>query len=292
MEAIERSNISGIHIEKITITGKGGIPMPANLHFPEVERALPLVIYAHGINGFKDWGGTARIADEFAHTDMAFLRFNFSHNGTKPSQPMDFTELDLYANDNYLTRQYDLEQVLKFVDNYQGACTIDKDRIYLIGHSRGGTDALLFAADEPRIKKLVTWSAPSQPKTPWGKWDAEKMKLWAEMGVAHIRNGRTGQDMPLDYSLFEEYKAYKNTKLNTESKARSLKQAWLIVHGEEDEAVFVKDAYEMKSWQPAAEVAIIPETGHTYGRSHPMTTEGLPQASISLLLRTIDFLKA
>lgn len=292
MGAIEQSKVAGIKIEKITISGKQGIPMPGNLHFPEVDRALPLVIYAHGINGFKDWGGTEQIADEFARADMAFLRFNFSHNGTKPSQPTEFTELDLYANDTYLTRQFDLAQVLKFVQNYQGACKIDKERIYLIGHSRGGTDALLFAADEPSIVKLVTWSAPSQAKTPWGKWDAEKMKLWAEMGLTHQKNGRTGQDMPINYALYEEYKAFKSTKLNTEEKARNLKQPWLIVHGEEDEAVFVKDAYEMKSWQPGAEVAIIPDTGHTYGRSHPHTTEGLPQASISLILRTIDFLKA
>lgn len=292
MGAIEQSDVAGIKTERITIQGKNNLPMPADLHFPQVERALPIVIYAHGINGFKDWGGTDSIGNEFARADLAFLRFNFSHNGTKPSQPTEFTELDLYAEDNYLTRQFDLKAVLGFIENYKGPCKIDKNLIYLIGHSRGGTDALLFAADEPRIKRLVTWSAPSQPKTPWGKWDSEKMQLWAEMGVTHQRNGRTGQEMPINYSLYEEYKTHKNGKLNTEAKARNLKQPWLIVHGEDDEAVFIKDAYEMKSWQPAAEVAIIPETGHTYGRSHPFTTEGLPQATISLLLRTIDFLKA
>lgn len=263
--------------------------MPASL-FTTAAKNKPLVLYAHGINGFKDWGGMAQIAEAFAKNDFNFLTFNFSHNGTTVDNPDEFVDLATYAQDSYLKRQFDLAQVVAYVKQHFAA-QVDIDRIYLIGHSRGGTDAILFASKNKDIKKVVSWAAPFEAKTPWGSWDMDKLKQWKEEGVIYRKNGRTEQNMPIAYALREEFIEHK-ANLDTYKAAQKLEhKPWLIVHGEADEAVFVKDAYTLKEYQPAAQVAIIPNTGHTFGRTHPgSNTKKLPKASVTLIEVTCDFL--
>lgn len=274
-----------------TITGAKGRPMAFDLHWQESDEVQPLVIYSHGINGFKDWGGMVRVADAFAQAGYMFLRFNFSHNGTTPEDPTEFKDLEAYAQDSYLKRQEDLAAVMDFIFDRQAKPKIDWQNIHLIGHSRGGTDALLFAAADDRINKLVTWSAPAHTQTPWKNLDEEELEQWQSQGRLYKSNKRTGQDLPIDYSLYLEYQAHKNKALDIESKARALDQEWLIVHGEDDEAVFVKDAYSFKTWHPAAEVCIIAGTGHTFGRRQPYPEElPLPASTLVLVEKTIAFL--
>lgn len=277
--------------ELFTVSGSNGLPMAANIHYDSHGKQLPLVLYAHGINGFKDWGGTSQIAQYFAEAGFAFVRFNFSHNGTTPAHPMEFDDLELYGHDSYLKRQYDLEQMLHFLTEGLHQWPVQRDDLHLIGHSRGGTDAILFAADHPEVKKLITWSAPHEATTPWRKWDEAEMKQWATDGVVYLPNKRTGQELPIYHQLYEEYRKHRHDRLDVEGKARQLKTPWLIVHGEADEAVFVDSAYQLKSFQPGAQTAIIPNTGHTYDRSHPWPSDReLPSASLQAVQKSIRFL--
>jgi dienelactone hydrolase len=272
-----------------TIPGFNQMPIAASLYMPAVNMP-PIVVYAHGISGFKDWGGMEYIARSFTDAGLAYLAINFSHNGTSPSEPDTFVNLDAYAQDSYLKRQYDLEQVVAHIENTLST-SVDANRIYLIGHSRGGTDAILYAAQDKRIKKLISWAAPCEAKTPWGNWDAAQMKAWQENKVDYRPNSRTQQQLPISIALYEEYKAHK-AALNVETAARSLEHTpWLIVHGEADEAVFVKEAYDLKSWQPNARVLIIPEGDHTFGRVHPWPAgKDFPRETQILVEKSIAFL--
>ncbi len=263
--------------------------MPASL-FTTAAKNKPLVLYAHGINGFKDWGGMEQIATAFAQDGFNFLSFNFSHNGTTVEQPEEFVDLETYAKDSYLKRQFDLAQVMAYAKKNL-ASQVDLNRIYLIGHSRGGTDAILFASKNNDIKKVVSWAAPCEAKTPWGSWDIDTLKQWKDEGVIYRKNGRTAQDMPIAYALREEFIAHK-PELDVFKASQNLaKKPWLIVHGEDDEAVFVKEAYTLKEYQPAAQVAIITNAGHTFNRTHPASnTKKLPEASVQLVEVTCAFL--
>ena len=105
-------------------------------------------------------------------------------------------------------------------------------------------------------------------RTPWNGLNQEEIDSWRRDGVYYRLNGRTQQQMPINYSLYEEYKAHKSF-LDLETTARQITIPWLIVHGENDEAVFVKDAYILKECQAEASVYIIENTGHTFGRKTP-----------------------
>jgi dienelactone hydrolase len=273
-----------------TVEGYGDRLMPVNLYQANESTKQPIVVYAHGINGFKDWGGMPTIADLFAKKGLNFLSFNFSHNGTTVDEPTEFVDLEAYAADTYLKRQHDLNAIISWLKQHLKDM-VDITRIYLIGHSRGGTDSILFASKNVDIVKLISWAAPSEAKTPWRNWPSEKLGEWKEKGVTHLKNGRTGQMMPISYALMQEFKANKHL-LDVENAARALeRKPWLIVHGEEDEAVFVKDAYSLKSWQAHASVHIIPDAGHTFDRKHPESNDtALPKASLKLVEHSINFL--
>lgn len=262
--------------------------MAADLTYPQ-HKIMPVVIYAHGINGFKDWGGMDLVAELFAKQGLAFLKFNFSKNGTTPENQIEFVDLEAYGNDNYLTRHNDLKQVIDFIMNREDL-EFEINGIYLLGHSRGGTDAILYTPTDTRINKLVTWAAPGEARTPWGKWTDDEMEYWHKTGVKYLANSRTGQELPIYYQLYNEHKNSRQL-LNVERSARMIEIPWLIAHGEEDESVFIKSAYDLKDWQPHAQTLIVKGAGHTFGRKHPWVEKSLPKASKELVKTTIDFLK-
>lgn len=282
--------MSAIHKEEFIVDGHNGRPMLADLHYPAGEKKLRVVIYAHGINGFKDWGGMDLIAREFAKHGLAFLKFNFSHNGTTPKQPVDFVDLEAYGNDNYSIRQQELNLVTHYALK-PGIFSFQVEGLSLIGHSRGGTDAIINAASNNRVDQLITWAAVDDATTPWRNWEAEKLEQWREEGVVYIENKRTQQQLPIYYQLMEDYKRNR-AQLNVEEAARSLEIPWLICHGDADEAVFVKAAYDLKDYNPAANIKIISKTGHTFDRNHPWSQDQLPEASQELIEHNLDFIKS
>ena len=52
--------------KQFTVNGSQGRRMAVDVTYPSHIDVLDLVVYAHGINGFKDWGGMNLIANAFA----------------------------------------------------------------------------------------------------------------------------------------------------------------------------------------------------------------------------------
>lgn len=278
-------------IKNIIIKGAAGKPITLDIFFKEDAVKKPVVMYAHGFNGFKDWGGFDLIADEFASSGFTLVKFNFSHNGTTPEQPEDFADLEAFGNNNNSKQLADLELVTDWICDTDNPYhqTLDTNNICLIGHSMGGGISILFAAEDSRIKKLVTWAAISECKTPWGSWPPEKMKEWLLEGVQYYTNTRTNQQMPLYYQLHLDYKQNEE-RLHIEKAIKKLTIPVLICHGTNDIAVPVEKAHQLKEWQPAAELFTV-ESNHVFDRVHPWTKEYLPEAMDMVLQKTIAFLK-
>jgi acetyl esterase/lipase len=265
-------------------------PIPLDIFYKENAAQLPVVIYAHGFNGFKDWGNFDIIARRFAEAGFVLVKFNFSHNGTSPEHPEEFVDLEAFGNNNYTKQLEDLQRVIDWVCDMKNPHSeaMDTNDIYLIGHSMGGGIAILQAARDARVKKLITWAAISECKTPWGSWSNEKMEAWRQSGVQYSRNGRTKQNMPLYYQLYEDYLQHED-ELNIEKAMKGLNIPVLICHGSLDAAVPVEKARLLKEWQPRAELFIV-ESDHVFGRKHPWEEEGLPAAMEEVVRESIWFL--
>lgn len=133
----------------------------------------PVIVYAHGFNGFKDWGNFDLIARAFTAAGFAFLKFNFSHNGTSPDHPEDFFNLEAFGQNNYTKQLDDLGSVLDWVSDEKTplADALDADRIGLIGHSMGGGIAIIKTSEDKRIKAdkaFCQQDSVTQPATVYG----------------------------------------------------------------------------------------------------------------------------
>ncbi len=252
-------------------------------------RFQPLIIFAHGFNGFKDWGPFPAMAERFADAGFAFCAFNFSHNGTTPERPTEFEDLEAYRANTISIELSDLEDVIHFFAGGKSAsegALIDKRHIGLMGHSRGASVALLAAA-QGHAKALVTLSAMAAFDRTWPE---DQMQTWAEDGVRLVQNRRTGQKLPLGYSIVQDYKANFG-RLDLIAAANSYTNPWLIVHGDQDETIPVTDAMELSMAQPGAATLILPGQGHTYGAAHP--SDGtMPPGFAQAVDASIAFYKA
>jgi hypothetical protein len=75
-------------------------PIVWDAHFNENGEQKPLVIFCHGYKGFKDWGGWNLVAQQFLEANLFFVKFNFSHHGGTVENPIDFLDLDAFAENN------------------------------------------------------------------------------------------------------------------------------------------------------------------------------------------------
>ena len=276
--------------KNIQFPGADKRPMSLDIFFEDDREQRPVVIYVHGFNGFKDWGNFDLIAKKLAAQGYVLVKFNFSHNGTTPQSPEEFTDLEAFGNNNYSKELEDLQLVIDWVcdplNDYRSA--IDSNRISLVAHSMGGAIAILQAAKDKRIHKLITWASISECKTPWGSWPPEKMQEWKESGVQYYTNSRTKQQMPIYYQLYEDY-VENREKLNVREAIKILDIPILICHGTLDNSVPVEKAFELRSWQPAAQLFTV-ESDHVFGRSHPWASNDLPPAMEAVLNVSLQFL--
>ena len=276
-------------IKNLIIQGRHGLPILTDIFFEESGSPKPVVIYAHGFNGFKDWGGFDLVAKAAAAAGFVFVKFNFAFNGTTPAEPEVFADLDAYAENNYSKELDDLQSIIDWVWDAENPYNkeVDTSQIGLLGHSRGGGIVLIKAAEELRIKAVTTWASVAACKTPWGSWPEDRMLEWKETGIQYIQNGRTHQQMPLHYQLYEDYVEH-SERLDVSAAIGKLKIPVLICHGTEDTSVPMTSAQALHTAQPAAALFTL-ASDHVFGRKHPWTEPSLPEATQEVLSKTLTF---
>lgn len=281
-----------MHIEKnIRLTDRHRRPIATDIFYEPTAGPKPVIIYAHGFNGFKDWANFDLIAGQFAAAGFVFVKFNFSFNGTTPEHPDVFLDLEAYGNNNYTKELDNLGAVIDWVSaaEHPHAGQIDAGRIGLIGHSMGGGIVLLKAAEDARVKAVTGWASIAECTTPWGSWPAEKRAEWQQTGVQYVTNSRTSQELPLYYQLYEDYQQNRG-RLDIEKAIGSLAIPVLLCHGTADPVVPLAAAQRLQGWQPAAELFTV-DSDHVFGRSHPWEHPELPEPMQAVVRRTQDFFR-
>ncbi len=274
-----------VKLRKIIITGSRDREILCDLRYH--DNCEQLVVFCHGYKGYKDWGAWNQVADHFTDKNLAFLKFNFSHNGGTLDDPIDFPDLESFRRNNYSAELDDLNCVIQHVCSELNEENFVKKGIHLIGHSRGGGIAVLGAKENPQLKSLTTWAAVSDfgARFPSG----DKLKDWEETGVWFVKNGRTKQDMPHDYQFYEDFVANED-RLTISKAAVDLKQPFLIVHGMQDEAVNMQEAVKLNIWSEHSELSLVSQANHTFGSKHPWEEKYLPADLEQVCDKTIDFI--
>lgn len=275
--------------ESKVIEGSAGRDITLDFRYDTALGKQPCIVFCHGIKGFKDWGIWNLLADAFARKGLAYLKLNYSHNGTRPDHMTDLVDADAFAENRH---SYELADVCRVVDAQRAGNLIPHDHwsgeIYLIGHSRGGPIVIAAAAALGDVDGVLCWASVDKLSYAWR--DPDKLKQWKEDGYFMVRNSRTGEEYPIRYSLYEDYLLHES-RLDTEQTAAEMNCPCLCVHGSGDEAVPASSSQKIVEWCKDGEVALIEGAGHTYGGRHPWTSTDLPAHAAQLAELSIDWIE-
>lgn len=233
--------------------------------------------------GYKDWGCWNLVEDFFTSEDFGFLKYNVSHNGGTVENPIDFPDLETFRKNSYIRELNDLDAILTLIRSKFEQIP----EIFLIGHSRGVGIALLHSTN-PHIKKIATWAGISyiKERSPSGKAHEE----WKQNGVYYRENGRTKQQMPHDYSQFEEFLEHEE-RLNIQYYCENSTTPTLVLHGEQDSSVPMDEGHSIAAWLNV-DLKIIQGANHTFGSSQPWQGSSLPVALQTVCEKTLRFFQS
>lgn len=264
-----------MHLKKnIPINGRHGRPILMDVFCGSDLGPAPVIIFCHGYKGYKDWGAWNLMAESFADEGICLVKFNFSFNGGTIDQPIDFPDLEAFAQNNYSKELDDLQTVIDWVcTELDQIYTIDLSNITLIGHSRGGGIVTIIAEKDHRIKRVVSLAGVSDFKNRFNE-GSDEFKMWQTTGVKYVLNGRTKQQMPHYFQFYEDFKSNED-RLTIERAVRHLKIPHLIIHGDHDTSVLIDEANQLHQWNPNSELNIIKNANHVFNTSHPWRSSSL-----------------
>jgi pimeloyl-ACP methyl ester carboxylesterase len=98
------------------------------------------------------------------------------------------------------------------------------------------------------------------------------------------------QEMPHFYQFYEDFNKNKE-RLNIENATRKLKIPQLIIHGDNDTSVSIKEAEKLHNWNPDSQFETIQGANHVFNTSHPWQKNILSKELEKAILISMAFLK-
>lgn len=247
----------------------GQPPVRGDVRVKAGAKPKSAVVVCHGFKGFRTWGPWPALAQALAAHGHAAVTFDFSRNGVG-ADGVDFSALELFRENTHTRNLEEIRMVLDALE--AGRLTARRPKhVGLFGHSRGGGEAVLTAAEDPRVDALVTWAAIADIP---GRWTEEQVARWRRGEDVLIENARTGQQMPVGPEYWVDCVAH-HERLDIRAAAAEVAVPWLIVHGDADETVPVDEGRTLfAAAGENAELMIVEGADHTFGAKHPYAGAG------------------
>ena len=265
-------------------------PILVDIRYISDQNPKPVIIFCHGYKGFKDWGAWNLMAESFVDNNLFFVKFNFSHNGGTVESPIDFPDLEAFGDNNYSIELDDLNVVINWVcSDIKLSDIADINNITLLGHSRGGGIVITKAEEDSRIKSVISLAGISSFKARFHE-GTEEFVSWKKTGVKYVKNGRTKQQMPHYFQFYLDF--IKNEeRLTIERAAKNLKIPHLIIHGNQDTSIFIREAEALHLWNPKSKLKIIEGANHVFQTSHPWKEDALSKELQVAVNSIIEFIQ-
>ncbi len=249
-------------------------------------RKYPVVLICPGFMAFKDWGPFPYYGDKLAKAGFVSIVLNYSHNGITNDYNR-ITELEKLANNTVSKELEDIKAVIDEIANDKlKRFNIDTNKILLLGHSRGAANALITAANDSRIKALVTWAGIAK----YDRWTKNQKDNWKKIGYLPLGKNITSNPLKINLRALEDLELHKN-EYNLLKAARSVQIPWLIIHGEEDLIVKIEESINLyeASNKTITQFVKLKTVGHLFGTTVPFDENN---STINHLLElTINWLK-
>lgn len=266
-------------------TQHNGLQIFFDAYLPSISNN-GIVIFLHGFKGFKNWGAWHQMGKYFNEEGWALVLFDFSLNGISNEGDSDISNLENFRKNTIGSELKDLHELIEHLSNIKSLQKANFQNLCLVGHSRGGATALLYAAAHPKqINKVITWAGVSDLKRMYAAWDK---KSWEKDGFISLKNQRTGAILPLNYTCYQDLEKPGRDVLQA---AAALECEFLIIHGNKDEAVPMSDAEALYDACQHAVFIVVENAGHTFNTAHPWEADKmLPPVFLHVIKETISFL--
>lgn len=263
-------------MKNIVFTGANKRTSVYDIYPATTDHSGHIFIFVHGYKGFKDWGAWSLMLEALADKGHTCYSFNFSHNGGTIDEPVDFPDLEAFAQNRYSYELFDLNEIVGLVNKKHSG-----DKIHLIAHSRGGGIALLVGATNSLVSSVFSLGAVSDFEARFPKGDA--LTDWREKGAYSVLNGRTNQLMTHNYSFYRDFVEHKSILNIKETLLKNTKPMFHI-HGTNDEAVHYAESENIAKWS-RGELWLLDGVNHTFNTKHPWEREGLSEE----LKKVVDY---
>ncbi|XP_009121902.1 uncharacterized protein LOC103846683 [Brassica rapa] len=262
----ERSDNSEMQHRRVVIENSHGEKVVGVLHD---TGSTETVVICHGFRSSKDRIPMRTIANVFERAMISSFRFDFAGNGESQGS---------FEYGNYRREAEDLRSVLQHLRGE------NREISAIIGHSKGGSVVLLYAAKYKDVKTVVNIS---------GRFYLERgiemrlgkdyLKRIKENGFIDVRN-RNGK---FEYRVTEESLMDRITT-NTHEACLSIHENCrvLTVHGSNDMIVHVTEASEFAKYIKNHKLCLIE------GADHEFTSHQHQLASTVLSFFKLDLKKA
>lgn len=214
------TSILTVYEERLFFPNARGDTLSGVLHHPEGRNARGAVILCHGMESNKESEKLVLLSRQLALKGILTLRFDFAYVGESSGKFEDIT---------YSGEVEDLQAAHSLVQ------TRHPGKIAILGSSMGGTVALLFASQEPRVAGLVTVAAPLHPEQfPKRILTPAQLEQWRNQGFTFYNGQRINASLLRDLESIDVPKAVKKILCPV-----------LVIHGDADRTVPVEEAYEL-----------------------------------------------
>ena len=214
----------------------------------EPKKYDTVIVYLHGFPSHIAGFTGKRLAHIIEKSNYLFFTFDFSHTDTSEGK----------FEDKLMSKEVeDIKYALDFLyKNYKFR------QLVLYGHSTGAIDAALYAHKDKRIDKLILTGAVSDLKHA-ARYDFTDMQIrdfWRKGYIVYDKPDKWYHKNKLKKAFYDEF-----FTLNIPTAIKKYKKPLLLIHGEFDEAVPLKDAEELlKIANKPKQLVIIKGADHSF----------------------------
>jgi putative redox protein len=227
---------------KCSFPGMQGFLLDARIDLPRDLHQPPLAIISHCFTCSKETLTSFRVSRGLAQRGIGVLRFDFTGLGNSGGD---------FADTNFTTMVGDILCAADYLERHQGPAAT------LIGHSMGGTAALLASTRLPSCDTVVTIASPSQPEHVLHHFGEAMEKLRARQ-PAHITVA--GVDYPVRPQFIDDVRGYRMDQQLADYKRRIL-----AIRAGQDRLVAHPDAEEIISYSSGPTALIdLPGADHLF----------------------------
>jgi len=233
--------------KKVYFKTQKGIKLCGILSNPTSDKKRPIVILCHGFSTSKNSRTYVRLQEILNNHDISTFRFDFFGHGESEGKFEDITISE--AVDDVLN-------AIKFLKE------LGYSKMGLMGGSFGGLASIITASKTNDLFVLAL-------KSPLSDYEGrekviknkDELENWREKGYRYYISG-DGRKLKLNYAFFED-----SRNNNGYEAAKQIRMPTLIVHGDKDESVPVKQSKKLTSLIENCRLEIIKKADHKY--THP-----------------------